>query len=394
MTLSMTQFRNIKADEGFVRLNADESLEVVTKKRTLFGKSVEHRSETHHAPENIQLKQAFVNLIRNEFGGAAYNLALAKIDCHSGKPLTVRQIHERIRIGDAQRLTDSSADRLAKSKARLHPVSVPDGNGQTQTIQTSLGSTLELEARARASRAPLGLGGSGKHVFAQAVDVTNNNAADDPMRVAQAQQENALAIQQAFVRHGDGAMRFLSACLTDATYGIPDLQGMYKTPELAALYERKMTEFALANPALMHTTQGSGRPHVDPMTLNVILPDYVMRLNTLLNTMTKKASNLAKEAPGSAEAQRTEVELSRSADEAVSFISSRMLNLEAQTMTLNDPDFVMAAGSDYGDTLGLVTEQLSSLHDAYTQPDGPVQTLLALAIAVRANPVANAHLLR
>jgi hypothetical protein len=394
MTLSMTQFRKIKSDEGFVRLNADESLEVVTKKRTAFGRSVEHRSETHHAPDNIQLKQAFVNLIRNEFGGAAYNLALAKIDCHSGKPLTVRQIREFIRIGDAQRLTDSSAERLVKSKTRLHPVSVPHGNGQMQTIQTSLGSTSELEARARASRAPLGLEGSGKHVFAQAAEATNNDAAGDPLRIAQAQQENAGAIQQAFVRHGDGAMRFLSACLTDATYRLADIERMYKSPELVSLYAQKMTEFARANPALMQSTQGSGRPDTDMSTLRVTLPNYVLRLAMLLNAMKEKASKLAAAAPGSEDAQLKEVQLSRSADEIVSCIGSRILNLEAQTMTLNHPEFVMAAGSEHGDTLGLVSEQLSSLHDAYTQPDGPVQTLLALAISVRANPVANAHLLQ
>jgi hypothetical protein len=393
MTLSMTQFRNIKADEGFVRLNADESLEVVTKKRTAFGKSVEHRSETHHAPENIQLKQAFVDLIRNEFGGAAYNLALAKIDCHSGKPLTVRQIHELIRIGDAQRLTDLSADRLAKSKARLHPVSVPDGNGQTQTIQTSVGSPLELDALARAARASLGLEGSAQNVFAQAVDAANNDTAGDPQRIAQAQQENALAIQQAFVRHGDGAMRFLSACLTDAIYKLPDIERMNENPELASLYQRKMNEFGIANPAVMESTQGGPR-NIDIKALKAAIPDYVMRLDLMLKAMKGYASELAKVAPGSDEARTREYRLFRCADEIVAGIGSRVSFLEAQTMTLNDPEFVMAAGSDYGDTLGLVTEQLSSLHDVYTQPDGPVQTFLALAIAVRANPVANAHLLQ
>jgi hypothetical protein len=189
-------------------------------------------------------------------------------------------------------------------------------------------------------------------------------------------------------------MRFLSACLTDATYRIADIERMYQNPELASLYAKKMTDFARANPALMETTQGSGRPDTDMATLRVTLPNYVLRLAMLLNDMKGYASKLANVAPGSEEAQLKEFLLSRSADEIVGCISSRILNLEAQTTTLNDPEFVMAAGSDYGDTLGLVTEQLSSLHDAYTQPDGPVQTLLALAIAVRANPVANAHLLQ
>jgi hypothetical protein len=188
-------------------------------------------------------------------------------------------------------------------------------------------------------------------------------------------------------------MRFLSACLTDAIYKLPDIERMNENPELASLYQRKMTEFGRANPAVMESTQGGPR-NIDIKALKAAIPDYVMRLDLMLKAMKGYASELAKVAPGSDEARTREYRLFRCADEIVTGIGSRVSFLEAQTMTLNDPEFVMAAGSDYGDTLGLVTEQLSSLHEAYTQPDGPVQTLLALAISVRANPVANAYLLQ
>lgn len=387
MTLSIQQFKSLSSSKGYVNQRGD-ALDVVADKGFLASKFVRPLAKKLMSGNHIALKENFIDLIRKEYGGNTFNRAVALIDRHSNKPLSVRQVKELIAFGEAQKLSEHANTRWVQSKSRLQILELPKDSNSSQRIVTSLPDLNAIQSAGANAGKVLQLGAGGENIFIQASK--GLNAVEK--NVEATGRPDALAVgalvQSTLHRSGEGAMRYLSAILGNTSCSPERFVQLASDPNVRDAYVSAMREVLAQNPEyavrIAHGSNGNIEPNFSEVIPWIIT--FNQRLELPLKEMQSNASKLLRANPESDDALKASRNLQKAANEMLTTIQTRISALNAQIAVFSNQNFLEAVAPEVGISLSGFGQSLERIHEAYTDPNGPVQSLLALSYLTSQDP--------